>query len=163
MTSTGVRVLLYGALLSLPTLAFAQYIPAGMQGTWKVYKLLGLQGTPVAECPGGLPDKTLIGTRITLGEHGAATSRTIVQDAQPTTATMSAYDFTAKYLGGSGSLESLGLNMNQVQLVTLAASGMLPFDLVMMKSPSTLIFEHCGFFYEAVRDGSSRAPKLLSP
>lgn len=161
MRSTGVRVLVCGALL-LPALAFAQYIPAGMQGTWKVHKLLGMQGAPVAVCPGGLPDKTLIGARITLGEHGAATDRTIVQDAQPKMATMNASEFTAKYLGGSGSPASLDLNPNQVQLVTLAAPGMLPFDTVIVKSPSMLVFEHCGFFYDAVRDGSFKGPKLPS-
>ncbi|MGI8771414.1 MAG: hypothetical protein ACR2JE_08245 [Acidobacteriaceae bacterium] len=160
MTSTGVRVLLCAALLSLPALACAQYVPAGMQGTWKVHKLLGMHGAPVAECPGGLPDKTLIGTRITLGEHGAATDRTIVEDAQPKMATMNADDFTAKYLGGSGSPTSLGLNASQVQLITFAAPGVLPFDTVMVQSPSMLIFGHCGFFYDAVRDGSFKAPKL---
>ncbi len=160
MTSTALRVLVCGALLSWPGFVSAQYIPAGMQGSWKVRKLLGMQGPPVDQCPGGLPDKTLIGTLITLGEHGAATDRTSVADAQPKMATMSAYDFTAKYLGASGSPSSLGLNVNQVQFVTLGAPGSLPFDMVLVKSPSMLIFGHCGFFYDAVRDGTFKAPKL---
>lgn len=175
MNGTATRALLWPGLLcsgllsfSLPS--FAQYIPAGMQGTWKVHKILethsgaakgSTMGSDSSSCAGALPDKRLIGRNITLGEHGAAMEGVSVQDAQPTMSTMGASDFTAKYLGGSGSLKDLDMtNMSKLQLVTFGAAGALPFDTVVVKSPSTLIFERCGVFFDAVRNGSFKAPKL---
>jgi hypothetical protein len=162
--------LLCWALISFSFPSFAQYIPAGMQGTWKVHKILATHTgsahtsamvAAAGSCVGALPDRRLIGKNITLGEHGAAMEGASVQDAQPTMSTMSAADFTAKYLGGGGSLKDLDMaNVSKVQMVTFGAPGTLPFDTVLVKSPSTLIFERCGVFYDAVRNGSFKAPKL---
>jgi hypothetical protein len=139
--------------------ALAQYVPAGMEGTWRLHKLLYAQGSNKA-CSGDVLLDSDRGHDIGLGEHSAAWRGKTFDDIQPQIQTQSAADFASKYLDGGQGLHALGLDAAQVEVLTVKAPHDLPFDTVIAKTPSTLIFGRCGIFYDAVRHGAFKAPKL---
>jgi hypothetical protein len=49
---------------------------------------------------------------------------------------------------------------SKVEVIKLGAPGTLPFDTVVILDPSTLYFERCGIFMEAIHDSGFVAPPL---
>jgi hypothetical protein len=142
--------------------ALAQYVPAGMEGTWRVHKLLraGSGAQPGAPCTGTVLIEADRGQDISLGEHSVVWRGKTFDEVKPQMQTISAGDFASEYLNGGQGLHDLGLNAAQVELLKLGNSQGLPFDTVIAKTPSTLIFGRCGVFYDAVRHGDFKAPRL---
>ena len=49
---------------------------------------------------------------------------------------------------------------SKIEVIRLGSPGTLPFDTIIVLDPSTLYFERCGIFMEAVHDSGFVAPPL---
>lgn len=156
-------------MVAIAPAALAQSFPAGVQGTWKITRQLHLKkasrGAATDPCPGrplGL-DPAAKGSRVVLGDRVASWGSTSAQDPDPRVTSMEPADFAGQYLHG-GKIEALGLSPSaKVEVIRLNAPGTLPFDTIVVKGPSTLLFEQCGLFTEAIHAGGFVAPALPEP
>jgi hypothetical protein len=70
-------------------------------------------------------------------------------------------DFSAHHSQAGATLHDLGLDRSsKIEVIHLGAPGTLPFDTIVVKDPSSLYFERCGIFMEAVHDSGFVAPPL---
>ncbi len=142
---------------------YAQSFPAGVQGTWKIVKKLEVPPSTV-DCLGGLPNAQN-GSTVAIGEHSLLLNGQGTNDAQPNVRTVTAAEFVQQHLSGSeASFKRFGLRTSNLEVITPGSpasnTNSAPFEMVIVKSPSTLLFEKCGQYFEAAHAGGFKAPKL---
>lgn len=145
---------------SLTSAGFAQYVPARMQGEWKIRKLLEPEGGRGISCgigagPDPMSSKDFIDKTVTLEEHSGVLQDQPAENLSPSLSTLDIIDFTAKYIPGQSARSYLGIRADKVEVLTTGTAGYFPFNAVIVKDPTTLLFERCGFFYEATHSGNS--------
>ncbi len=150
-------------LTSAAPALLADVFPAGVQGTWKVVRKLDVPGS-AAQCGGALPNLPK-GAKVTIGDHTLMLEGRGMDDAQPTVTTLTAAQFTQKYLGGSeAAFKHLGLRGSSIEVITPTSGAegteFTVFDTVIVKDPSTLLLGRCGRYFEATHAGGFQAPRL---
>lgn len=149
--------------VALPQSLVGQSFPAGAQGTWKVVKKIDTSAGSAA-CGGGVPTIPK-GAKISIGPHALLLEGQGMTDARPTVQTMSPAQFMDQYLGGQQKdLKRLALGNNSLEIITPASesagSEHAVFDRVIVRDPSSLLFERCGTFFETVHAGGFQAPTM---
>jgi hypothetical protein len=70
-------------------------------------------------------------------------------------------EFSAHHSQAGATLHELELDRgSKIEVIHLGSPGTLPFDTIIVKDPSTLYFEHCGIFMEAIHNSGFVAPRL---
>jgi hypothetical protein len=69
-------------------------------------------------------------------------------------------EFNTKYAQAGATANELGLRSQKVEVIEVSAHDTLPFDTIVVRDPSTLLFERCGLFMEAVHDSGFVTPPL---
>jgi hypothetical protein len=158
------RILLMSAAVFVWTLAAtAQSLPVGVDGYWKITKMYPKKP---AETPGCTPNPAFFskfsrGSRILMSNRSIVWGTASATDPSPRLTMVDPADFSAHYAQAGASLHVLDLDHgSKVEVITLGSPGTLPFDTVVVKDPSTLYFERCGLFMEAIHDSGFVAPPL---
>lgn len=136
------------ALLSFTGSAFAQYVPAGLQGTWKVKK--NLSGKSVG-CFDPMHTKMLIGAKLSLGEHELVWMGLHNINPSPKIEEISSYAFSSKY---GLAPHDLGLPAtDKISILQVNPSEGIPINAVIALGPSTILIDACNIWLEAQHDG----------
>ena len=149
---------------ALPTQA--QSFPAGVQGTWKITKLLVPEHGRGGACSEGtasvsaLNRDQIVHKYVILRDGTAMLEGHQPQAVATSLQSMDAPAFAAHYLLPAASAKELHLAPGKVQVIDLGAPRSFPFSTLIVQSPSTLIFGACGYFYQAIHDNGFQAPKL---
>jgi hypothetical protein len=70
-------------------------------------------------------------------------------------------EFSAQHSQAGATLHSLEMDHgSKIQMIHLSSPGTLPFDTIIVKDPSTVYFERCGIFMEAIHSSGFVAPPL---
>ena len=161
------RLVCATAVVAIAPSAFAQSLPAGMQGYWKITKQIHstTHGAAVGSCAGealGLTPSAK-GSRVLLSDQMATWGASSAQNPDPKVVMMEPAEFAAQYLQITP-MKALGLSpAAKIEVIRLGSPGNLPFDTIVVKSPSTVLFEKCGRFTEAVHSSGFVAPALPQP
>ena len=135
-------------LLSFSGSAFAQYVPAGLQGTWKVKK--NLSGKSVG-CFDPMHTKMLVGAKLSLGEHELVWMGLHNINPSPKIEEISSYAFSAKY---GLAPHDLGLPAtDKISVLQVNPSEGIPINAVIALGPSTILIDACNIWLEAQHDG----------
>ncbi len=160
------KMLTLAALISLTMVpaALAQQLPAGIGGYWKVAKMYPKKPLPpTGSCmanPAFFNAKAK-NTRILMSDRNIVWGATSATDPMPQVHNLDPGDFTARYGQSGATLKDLELaRSTKIEVIELGAPGTLPFDAIVVKDPSTLYFEHCGLFMQAMHDSGFVAPPL---
>ncbi len=143
--------------------ALAQTMPAGTGGYWKLAKTLPEHPAATAASCAASPaffGKPAKGSRVLMSDRNIVWNDASATDPQPMVRTLSPDQFNEKYGGAGATADKLGLRSDAIEVIQLGAPGTLPFDTIVVKDPSTLLFERCGSFMEAVHSGGFVAPPL---
>lgn len=128
--------------------AFAQYVPAGLQGTWKVKK--NLSGKSVG-CFDPTHTKMLMGAKLSLGEHELVWMGLHNVNPSPRIEEVSSYAFSAKY---GLTPHDLGLPATaKISILQVNPSEGIPINAVIALGPSTILIDACNIWLEAQHDG----------
>ncbi len=144
----------------------AQSFPAGVQGTWKITKMLKPKQGVGMSCANGaayispINQDAILQKYVTLDDRTATLEGAATQNESPQSSTMDLSEFAARFLAPGVSTKFLHLQSSKIQLINLGTPASFPFSTIIVQSPSTLIFEGCGFFYEATHNTGFKAPKL---
>lgn len=158
-----VKVLGAAALLAMAPAALAQNLPAGMGGYWKITKIHPKKAAATAVCTASPAffSKAARGSRVLMSDRNIAWGSAMAIDPAPRVSMVDPADFSAHHGGAGVTLHELNLDRgSQVEVIKLGAPGTLPFDTIVVLDPSTLYFERCGIFMEAVHDSGFVAPAL---
>ncbi len=142
--------LVFTAVLTLSSCgsAFAQYVPAGLQGTWKVKK--NLSGKSVG-CFDPMHTKMLMGAKLSLGEHELVWMGLHNINPSPKIEEVSSYAFSAKY---GLAPHDLGLPAtDKISILQVNPSEGIPINAVIALGPSTILIDACNIWLEAQHDG----------
>lgn len=143
--------------------AECQTLPAGTGGYWKLTRLFPEHHARVAGPCSANPaffSKGGRGTRVLMSDRNIVWGDASATDPQAAVRTLPPAEFDEKYGTAGVSAHALGLSSDAVEVIQLGAPGTLPFDTIVVKDPSTLLFERCGFFMEAAHAGGFVAPPL---
>ena len=144
------------------TCVLAQSLPAGVEGNWRITRQRpSKQGRLTGPCAGGTvaPDKSVIGSHVQIKDRTVVWGNYAAENPSPKVSMVDTAEFTRQYLRGGVKLKDLGFASGaKVEVIRLGAPGTLPFDTIVIKDPSTIYFEQCGLFSEAVHDGGFVAP-----
>ena len=165
MKKTMPLLMTFGAavLIAMTPAALAQNLPAGIGGYWKITKMYPKK--PVAS-PGCTANpaffsKVSRGTRILMSDRNIVWGAVSATDPQARVTMVDPADFSAHHSQAGVTLHELDLDRgSKVEVLHLGAPGALPFDTVVILDPSTVYFERCGIFMEAVHDSGFVAPPL---
>ena len=161
------KMLNFVALMSLtiaPAAMAQQQLPAGIGGYWKVTKLYPKK--PLVATGGCMANpaffsSTAKNTRILMSDRNIVWGSASATDPMPRVRNMTPADFSTQYGQNGSTLKDLELaGSSKIEVIELGAPGTLPFDAIVVKDPSTLYFEHCGLFMQAVHDSGFVAPPL---
>ena len=135
-------------LFSLSGSAFAQYVPAGLQGTWKVKK--NLSGKSVG-CFDPMHTKMLMGAKLSLNERELVWMGLHNTNPNPKIEEISSYAFSAKY---GLNPHDLGLPATErISVLQVNPSEGIPINAVIALGPSTILIDACNIWLEAQHDG----------
>ena len=156
-------------LLTVASLASAQNppegqrLPAGLAGSWKITRMLPKKPAPAsAACTPSTAffNKHARGTRVEMSDTSIVWGAESARNPDLRVRNVEISDFNAKYAQAGVTANALGLGGDQVEVIEVGAHDTLPFDTIVVRDPSTLLFEHCGLFMEAVHDSGFVAPPL---
>lgn len=159
-------------LLTMSTAAFAlatvvpapaQSLPAGVDGYWKIVKMHPKKPVTTSGCTPNPAffSKLSRNSKVLLSDRTIAWGTAAAADPSPRLSMMDAPDFSAHYAVAGATLHELDLDHgSKVEVITLRSPGTLPFDTIIVKDPSTLYFERCGLFMEAIHASGFVAPPL---
>ena len=157
------KVLGAAVLVAMAPAVLAQNLPVGISGYWKITKMYPKKAvaTPACTANPAFFSKNAKGSRVLLSDHSMAWGGVSATNPAPRLSMMDPADFIAHHSQAGVSLKQLGLDRSsKIQTIKLGAPGTLPFDTIVILDPSTVYFEHCGTFVEAVHDNGFVAPPL---
>jgi hypothetical protein len=150
-------------LIAIVPPALAQNLPAGISGYWKITKMHPKKpaATPSCTANPAFFSKTARGTRVLMSDRNFVWGSASASDPAPRVSMVDPADFSAHHLQSGVTMRELELDRgSKVEVLHLASPGTLPFDTVVILDPSTVYFERCGIFMEAVHDSGFVAPPL---
>jgi hypothetical protein len=155
-------------LLTMAPLAWAQNpagssLPAGLAGSWKITRMLPRK--PAAASAACTPSNAFFnkharGTRVQMSDNSIAWGPESTKDPDLRVHSVDLSEFNTKYAQAGATADALGLRSQQVEVIEVGAHDSLPFDTIVVRDPSTLLFGRCGLFMEAVHDSGFVAPPL---
>jgi hypothetical protein len=151
------------ALVAIAPPAPAQNLPAGVGGYWKITNMRPKKPVAPPGCSASPAffSKTARGTRILMSDRNIVWGAASATDPAARVSMMDPADFSAHHSQAGATLHDLGLDRSsKIEVIHLGAPGTLPFDTIVVKDPSSLYFERCGIFMEAVHDSGFVAPPL---
>jgi hypothetical protein len=150
-------------LIAMTPAALAQNLPAGIGGYWKITKMYPKKPVATSGCTANPAffSKTSRGTRVLMSDRNIVWNAASATDPQARVTMVDPGDFSAHHSQAGVTLHDLDLDRgSKVEVLHLGAPGTLPFDTVVILDPSTVYFERCGIFMEAVHDSGFVAPPL---
>jgi hypothetical protein len=151
------------ALIGLAPAALAQNLPAGLAGYWKITKMHPKKplATPSCTANPAFFSKTARGSRVLMSDQKIVWSSATATNPGPSVSMVDPPDFNPQHSQPGVTLHELHLDQgSKIEVIKLGAPGPLPFDTIVVLDPSTLYFERCGIFMEAVHDSGFVAPPL---
>ena len=151
------------AMITIAPIALAQNLPAGVGGYWKITKMYPKKPVATSACSANPAffSKTARGSRVLLSDRSIVWGSTSATDPAPRVSMIEPGDFSAHHSEAGVTLHDLALDRgSKVEVIKFGAPGTLPFDTIVILDPSTLYFERCGIFMEAVHDSGFVAPPL---
>jgi hypothetical protein len=150
-----------GAALAMA--ATAQNLPAGVGGYWKITKMIPKKPVATPSCTANPPffSKRARGSRVLLSDRNIVWGGTSATDPGARVSTVEPAEFSAQHSEAGATLRDLEMDRgSNIEVIQLSAPGTLPFDTIIVKDPSTLYFERCGIFMEAIHDSGFVAPPI---
>jgi hypothetical protein len=150
-------------LMAIAPAALAQNLPAGVGGYWKITKMhpKKLKDTSGCTANPAFFSKMARGTRVLMSDRNIVWGTASATDPEARVSMVDPADFSAQHSQAGVTMHELNLDRgSKVEVLHLGAPGTLPFDTVVILDPSTVYFEHCGIFMEAVHDSGFVAPPL---
>jgi hypothetical protein len=157
------RMLGAAALIAITPAALAQSLPAGVGGYWKITKMYPKKPIAAPGCNANPAffSKRARGTRVLMSDRNIVWGTASATDPGAQVSMVDPADFSAHHSEAGATLHELSLDRgSKVEVIKLGAPGTLPFDTVVILDPSTLYFERCGIFMEAIHDSGFVAPPL---
>lgn len=151
------------ALIAIVPAGLAQNLPAGISGYWKITKMHPKKPAATSSCTvnPAFFSKTARGTRVLMSDRNVVWGSASASDPAPRVSMVDPADFSAHHAEAGVTLHELALDRgSKIEMIRLGASGTLPFDTIVVLDPSTVYFERCGIFMEAVHDSGFVAPPL---
>jgi hypothetical protein len=151
------------AMLGIAPAALAQNLPAGVGGYWKITKMYPKKPSATSGCSANPAffSKRARGTRILMSDRNIVWGGASATDPASSVSMVDPSEFSAHHSQAGATLHELSLDRgSKVEVIHLASPGTLPFDTIVVLDPSTLYFERCGIFMEAVHDSGFVAPPL---
>jgi len=151
------------ALMAMAPAALAQNLPAGVAGYWKITKMLPKKPVATSGCTANPAffSKMARGTRVLMSDRNIVWGTASATDPGARVTMVDPADFSAQHLQSGVTMHELELDRgSKVEVLHLASPGTLPFDTIVILDPSTVYFERCGIFMEAVHDSGFVAPPL---
>lgn len=151
------------ALIAIVPAALAQNLPAGISGYWKITKMYPKKPTATPACTANPAffSKTARGTRVLMSDRNVVWGSASASDPAPRVSMVDPADFSAHHSEAGVTLHDLALDRgSKIEMIKLGAPGTLPFDTIVVLDPSTVYFERCGLFMQAVHDSGFVAPPL---
>ena len=162
-TMSILKMLGAAALMAITPAALAQSLPAGVGGYWKITKMHPKKPKIAPGCnanPAFFSNKAR-GTRVLMSDRNIVWGAASATDPGAQVSMVDPADFSAQHSEAGATLHELHLdNGSKVEVIKLGSPGTLPFDTVVILDPSTLYFERCGIFMEAIHDSGFVAPPL---
>jgi hypothetical protein len=152
-----------GAALCVVTPAMAQNLPAGLGGYWKITKMIPKKPRTVSGCMANPSffGKAARNSMVLISDRNIVWGSASATDPGTTVRMVPPEQFQADHSGAGVTLHDLELdNGSQIQVIHLATPGSLPFDTIVMLDPSTVYFERCGIFMQAIHSSGFVAPPL---
>ena len=150
-------------LIAMAPAAPAQNLPAGVGGYWKITKMHPKKPTATPGCTANPAffSKMARGSRVLMSDRNIVWGTASATDPGARVTMMDPADFSAHHSQAGVTMRELELDRgSKVEVLQLGAPGTLPFDTVVILDPSTVYFERCGIFMEAVHDSGFVAPPL---
>jgi hypothetical protein len=150
-------------LIAIVPAALAQNLPAGISGYWKITKMYPKKpaATPSCTANPAFFSKTARGTRVLMSDRNVVWGSASASDPAPRVSMVDPADFSAHHSEAGVTLHDLALDRgSKIEMIKLGAPGTLPFDTIVVLDPSTVYFERCGLFMQAVHDSGFVAPPL---
>jgi hypothetical protein len=157
----GAASLLASALLAQT--ARAQTLPAGVGGYWKITKMYPKKpaATPGCTANPAFFSKFARGSRVLMSDRNIVWGTASATDPGAAVSMTDPADFSTGHSAAGATLHELALDHgSKIEVIHLGSPGTLPFDTIVVKDPSVLLFERCGLFMEAVHDSGFVAPPL---
>jgi hypothetical protein len=151
------------ALIAIVPAALAQNLPVGISGYWKITKMHPKKpaATPSCTANPAFFSKTARGTRVLMSDRNVVWGSASASDPAPRVSMVDPADFSAHHSEAGVTLHDLALDRgSKIEMIKLGAPGTLPFDTIVVLDPSTVYFERCGLFMQAVHDSGFVAPPL---
>jgi hypothetical protein len=154
-----------GLAMSIPIVptALGQNLPAGVGGYWKITKMLPKKpvASPSCNANPAFFSKAARGTRVLMSDESIVWGSATAANPAPRVSMVDPADFNAQHSQAGATLHDLSLDRGaKVEVIKLGAPGSLPFDTIVILDPSTVYFERCGIFMEAVHASGFVAPRL---
>jgi hypothetical protein len=143
--------------------AVAQNLPAGVGGYWKITKMLPKKpmATPSCTANPAFFSKMARGSRILMSDRNIVWGGASATDPSAQVSMVEPAEFSAHHSQAGATLHDLEMDHgSKIEVIHLGSPGSLPFDTIIVKDPSTLYFERCGLFMEAIHDSGFVAPPL---
>jgi hypothetical protein len=150
-------------LIAIVPAALAQNLPAGISGYWKITKMHPKKPTATPGCTANPAffSKRARGTRVLMSDRNVVWGSASASDPAPRVSMVDPADFSAHHSEAGVTLHDLALDRgSKIEMIKLGAPGTLPFDTIVVLDPSTVYFERCGLFMQAVHDSGFVAPPL---
>jgi hypothetical protein len=151
------------ALIAIVPAGLAQNLPAGISGHWRITKMHPKKPTATPACAANPSffSKGARGTRVLMTDQNIVWGTATAANPAPRVSMVDPADFSAHHAEAGVTLHELALDRgSKVEMIKLGAPGTLPFDTIVVLDPSTVYFERCGIFMEAVHDSGFVAPPL---
>jgi hypothetical protein len=151
------------ALMAMAPATLAQNLPAGVGGYWKITKMHPKKPKATADCTANPAffSKMARGSRVLMSDRNIVWGAVSATDPGARVTMIDPADFSAQHLQSGVTMHELELDRgSKVEVLHLASPGTLPFDTIVILDPSTVYFERCGIFMEAVHDSGFVAPPL---
>jgi hypothetical protein len=143
--------------------AMAQNLPAGVGGYWKITEMIPKKPAATASCSTNPAffNKKARGSRVLMSDRNIVWGGTSATDPVAQVSMVEPTEFSAHHSQAGATLRDLEMDRgSKIEVIRLGSPGNLPFDTIIVKDPSTLYFERCGIFMEAIHDSGFVAPPL---
>jgi hypothetical protein len=157
------KTLALTAVLGIAPVTLAQNLPAGVGGYWKITKMHPKKpvATPACTANAAFFSKMARGSRVLMSDRNIVWGGASATDPAARVSMVDPAEFSAQHSQAGATMHELNLDRgSKIEVIRLGSPGTLPFDTIIVLDPSTLYFEHCGIFMEAVHDSGFVAPPL---
>jgi hypothetical protein len=157
------KMLAVTAALGIAPVALAQNLPAGVGGYWKITKMHPKKPVATSGCTANRAffSKMARGSRVLMSDRNIVWGGASATDPAARVSMVDPAEFSAHHSQAGATMHELDLDRgSKIEVIHLGSPGTLPFDTIIVLDPSTLYFERCGIFMEAVHDSGFVAPPL---